>query len=173
MRTLIVGQTTSGKTSFCRKIIEGYKNHNASKKIIVYDTFLNSNKYWNTTTDDIVTDNEEEFIDEVYSCTDAIIIVDEAGLVIGSHPSKEMIGICTNSRHYGHNVYIIGQRAQQINNTMRCNCSALVVFSQSKQDCKLLANDFNCPAILEAQSFKQGEYLYLERLKKPVKGKLF
>lgn len=91
------------------------------------------------------------------------LFIDEAGESIGrGKHAAELKWLTTRCRHWGHRSYIIGQRAQLVEPTVRSQCTTGYVFRQSVMDAKILANDFADDALLRASSLGVGEFLFVQ-----------
>lgn len=99
-------------------------------------------------------------------------IVDESGRAIGKYDT-EMEEVATLWRHWGHSCLFLSQRGAQINTTVRAQCRHLFLFTSSLADCKILANEFNAPELLQATALPQGEYYHKARFGPLERGKVF
>ena len=163
MHSLIVGMTESGKTtlakSFATKLLA------SGKTVLVLDILASR---WNAT---FQTSDINEFMNVVKNMENSYIFVDESGEVGKLH--KEFYWLATRSRHYGHSVFFITQRAKQLQPIIRSQCRNLFMFATSKMDCITLHEDYNFPEILEGTKLPQGTFLSCSRFKKCTKIKLF
>lgn len=90
------------------------------------------------------------------------LFVDEAGESIGrGKHAADLKWLTTRCRHWGHRTYIIGQRAQLVEPTVRSQCTTGYIFRQSVMDSKLLAQDFADEGLLRASSLSIGQFLYV------------
>lgn len=79
----------------------------------------------------------------------------------------------TMGRHWGHKVYFITQRVKQISPNIRTQCSELVIFKQSLNDTKDLADEFVEPMINDAHTLGQGEFIHVRHNEPPMKLNVF
>jgi len=84
-----------------------------------------------------------------------------------------MEDLATMGRHWGHKCYFITQRAKQLSTTLRSQCSEIVIFKQSINDTKDLADEFVEPMINQAHSLDNGECIYVRHNEKPLKLNIF
>ena len=80
--------------------------------------------------------------------------------MIGKYNSV-MDELATRGRHWGHKCFFITQRVKQLSNTVRAQCSELVIFKQARNDTKDLADEFVEPMILQADSLEKGQFIYV------------
>jgi len=92
--------------------------------------------------------------------------------MIGKY-SDEMNDLATMGRHWGHKCYFITQRSKQLSTNLRSQCSEIVIFKQSLNDTKDLADEFVQPMINEAHSLDNGEFIYVRHNEKPLKLNVF
>lgn len=111
---------------------------------------------WNA---EFVTKDPDLFIETVKASRSCAVFVDECGIWVNDGFIDLLQWLATNARHYGHNVHFISQRAQQLNPTIRDQCSHLFLFKQSFDDAKSLTRNFATDDLLAAPSLKAGEYL--------------
>ena len=149
--TLVLGITGTGKTLLSQRLAQTYKSKGIP--IIVLDPFQSAK--WNA---DYITDNPDEFMSIVFSKTSCAVFIDEGGDMIGRWGGI-MNQLATRSRHYGHNVVFICQRAKMIDITVRTQCVNIFLFKQSLYDSKELSQDFVCDALIGASELKAGEFI--------------
>jgi len=146
---LILGQTECGKTSLAKVLAT------LCPRVAVYSTYKSdwgkNVVFFATDLDALVT-----FAQTNKNCN---IFIDESGESINRDRQYQFFA--TRARHFGHRVFFITQRANQLTPTIRLNCSALYVFRQSPKDAQLLYDDFGHDEILEATKLKKYEYIEL------------
>lgn len=172
MHSLIVGVTRSGKTTLATILAREMLAR--GKKVVVFDPIGGPD--WGKGAQ--VFDNAEDFTHAVRSpeCTSAHVFVDESGEILGEGYSREHTWLATRSRHWGHSVYFIGQRAMQIPLTMRTQCTRIYMFTTNINDASIYAEDFNCPALrtcnnMAVYHFRVADRFGLYRSLKLVKDK--
>ena len=147
--------TESGKTTIAKRLVDNYKKRGTSS--IVLDPLCDPN--WHA---DYVTADRAQFLETSQLSKSCALFVDESGEMIGQY-EKEMFWLATRSRHYGHKAHFISQRPSMINPTIRAQCSHLFCFAISKDDSKILANEWNRSELQSANSLQQFEFFYCGR----------
>lgn len=152
--TLIVGITESGKTTLAKLLCDNARKSGIGTLVLdpMHDT-------WNA---EFQTDDEREFLEVFWQSRNCDVYIDEAGDMIGQY-DKTMIQTATKGRHWGHNVHFLTQRGAMISPTVREMCRTLILFVSSRAACKVLAEEYNEPRILEASGFEVGEYFVKPR----------
>lgn len=163
--SLIVGMTESGKTTLAQQMAESYRANGIAT--LVLDPLQDPK--WDT---QYQYNDPAEFLRVVKHSQHCAVFVDESGDAIGRY-GGEMNQLATRGRHFGHNCYFITQRAQQLDTTVRAQCSYVYLFASSKNDCKILAEEFNEPEILAANKLGRGEYYKVGRFSPVEKFSLF
>lgn len=166
--TLIIGMTQSGKTSLARKLVQ--KHRKKGRLILVLDPLLDP--AWKTAGATWVTDDKEKFLDVVFRSTECVIVIDEAGEMIGRY-AGEMKKLATKSRHYGHDAIFITQRAVDVDKSLRDQCAEVYAFLVSRRDSEVLAEEFVNDDCFQASEVKQGEFIKCSRFKPVIRSKLF
>lgn len=164
--SLIIGMTGSGKTTIATQMSSAYRRKNI--KVIVLDPMLDPR--WDA---DFITHDRGKFLyilqhPETVNCA---VFVDESSTMIG-HYRKEMFWLATQSRHRGHNVHFICQRAKQISPNVREQCQYLFMFNSSIDSAKELANEFNRIELIRANELTIFEYFHCSRFGPLQKGKV-
>ena len=164
--TLVLGITGTGKTLLSQRMARAYKAKGIP--VLVLDPFQSAN--WQA---DYITDIPDEFMNTVFNRTSCAVFIDEGGDMIGRWGGV-MNQLATRSRHYGHNVHFICQRAKMIDISVRTQCVHLFLFKQSLYDSKELGNDFVSDELLQASDLKAGEFLAKLGVDSQVKrGRIF
>ncbi len=162
---MIVGLSGSGKTTL--NVLLANVLADNDKPVYVLDPHLESR--WEV---DFLTDNPDAFLRQAQSTQKSILIIEEAGDMIG-HYGKNMNWLATRSRHNGHLCFFSAQRANQIDPTTRNNCRNVIAFEQVASDAKILYENFNCPALLKAPELNPGEAIVYVKGTGPLKIKIF
>jgi len=149
--TLIVGITGSGKTTVAKNLAVTYRRRGVG--VLVLTPCLHDG--WES---DYITDNPELFLQVVFLNRNCAIFVDECGEMIGRWAGP-MTKLATRSRHWGHNVHFIGQRATMIDPNVRSMCECFFIFKQSATDAKIVAIESACDVFLDAATLKKGQCL--------------
>ncbi len=163
--SLIVGMTESGKSTLGKQLSKLHKS--AGFGILVLDPM--NDPGWSA---DYKTDDNDAFLMRVWDSERCHVFVDEAGDAIGRYDAT-MQQLATKSRHWGHSCYFLTQRAAQLAFTVRAQCRHVFVFTSAKEDCKILAAEFNKPELLQANDLPQGEFFHAQRYGPVERGKLW
>lgn len=90
------------------------------------------------------------------------LFVDEAGEAIGrGKHALDGQWITTRSRHWGHRAYIMAQRAQQVELSIRNQCGEAFVFRQSPYDARMLAEQYADDLLLKAPTLERGTFIHV------------
>lgn len=81
--------------------------------------------------------------------------------------------LATEGRQWGHKCYFITQRVKQVSTTIRTQCSEIVIFKQSLNDTKDLADEFVEPLINQANTLEKGEFIYVRDNQPTLKLNVF
>ena len=153
--TLVTGVTKCGKTTLCKQLAADFKAR--GKKVALCDIlppeFRRGWKY------DVFVPPEllGRFIVEK---RDYVIFCDEASDYIGHDPAMQQI--VKKAANYGHYLFIISQRARMVHPSTRGQCSTLITFRQSRNDGRILTDEF-CREGLDPEEIVRlapGSYLY-------------
>ena len=158
--TITIGETESGKTVLNKRLAAYYRENGI--KNCVLDPMMDPE--WPA---DFMTRDPVEFLAFVKNpdkCLRCALFVDETGMSLDKY-AVEYQWLSTTSRHHGHACHFISQRAQQINATIRSQCSILYMFRVNYKDAKVYSEDFNFPDSIarQAPDLKQGEYFRIAR----------
>ena len=134
MHSLIIGITECGKTTLARRIMKESK-----RPSIVLDPLLDP-AYCEAGAE-ILTDDADEFMDFAKQNPGYNLVLDEGAESVGRY-DREKLWITTRSRHFGHSAFILSQRAQDINKTIRDQCSRLFLFCCSTYDAKIFGSEW-------------------------------
>lgn len=166
MHVLIFGQTQTGKTSLAKQLAASYKSKGIG--VLVYDPI--NDPGWvcdrrSTTVD--------EFLYYYWNSQSCMCFIDEAGDVCKNW-DVDTVKTATRGRHWGHRNHYIAQRASTISLTIRDQCSELFLFNSGPKDCKMHAEEWNCPEIAEKGPWlEKGEFFHKPRLKPYTLNRLF
>ncbi len=90
------------------------------------------------------------------------LFIDEAGESLGRGAKAQGVQwLTTRSRHWGHRVYVMAQRAQQVELTIRNQCSEAFVFRQSPYDARMLADQYADQLLLSAPALERGTFIHV------------
>lgn len=162
MHSLILGITGTGKTTLAKQL-----SFRSERNVIVCEPYPTNG--WNA--NQVFTS-----VDDLMQCAlqnkNLDIFIDESGETMQRNPAYQFLA--TRSRQYGHRVFFIAQRAQQVLPVIRNNCECYYIFRQSRMDCELLVRDTAEEKFYECEKLMKGEYLFRDQLgKTPKKYKLF
>lgn len=152
---LILGMTESGKTTLATELARAYQREGYA--CLVLDAMRDDR--WPQ--EHLYTDRAE-FLDIVKASRSCMVFIDEAGEAVGQY-EREMFWLATRGRHLGHSVHFVTQRAQQLSPTVRYNTSYLGLFNCAATDAKLLADEWNRPALRDANTLDRGNYYWCGR----------
>jgi len=158
VHTLIVGTSGSGKTTFARKLARAALDK--GRRVLVYDVMLTD---WPEGCE--IFDDEHDFSQAAHRSRNALLIVDEAGEVIG-RSNYELFWLATRSRHLGASTVFITHRPSQLAPVIRDNCQVLILFASPTSTGKLLAEEFNQPNLEACTTLKVGQYIKATRLRR-------
>jgi DNA helicase HerA-like ATPase len=171
-RIFIVGTSESGKSLLAKSVAVEAEKH--GEIITVYDPVLSE---WSENA--FVTCDPTEFFEEIEKVYKSgkrqKVFIDEADtlMAIGD---KQNHWLLTRGRHYGLEPFLITQRPALVAPTVRTQCNQAFVFQLSKDDARLMSDDFAHDDLLQAPSLLQGEFLHVRwQDKKRVvdKGRVF
>lgn len=156
MHSMIIGMTESGKSTLGK--ILALQLLSNGKQVIVLDPIFDPE--WKATykTDDI--DELVAYLKRVRSC---YVFIDESGSYFNEGNDNSYSWLSTRSRHYGHSVTFLAQRAIQIPKTMRDQCSRLFLFTSSQSDGKIHSEEWNKPELEQCNKLKQLEFFHCDR----------
>lgn len=117
------------------------------------------------------TDSAGAVVEALQANRNCDVFIDEGGETMRRDPCYQFLA--TRARQYGHRVFFIAQRANQLLPVIRKNCTAVYCFRQCASDARLLSDDFAVD-FSQASSLGKGEYLqYLGLGSEVVKKRLF
>jgi hypothetical protein len=153
--TLILGMSESGKTTLGKELSRELK---ANKRIVLVLDPMND-PGWSA---DFRTTNQDAFLEYFWANTECMCFIDESAQMVGRYDIL-MQETATRGRHFGHSVFFLSQRGAQISATVRAQCRHLYLFASAKDDCKILANEFNKQELLNANALPQGHFYHASR----------
>lgn len=162
--------TESGKTTLAKELAKRLKASN--RPVIVLDPMHDE---WSC---DFRTDDQAEFLNLFWSPEwknrdmGAHVFIDESGDAIGRYNTL-MNQTATRGRHWGHSCYFLTQRGAQLSPTVRDQCSHLFLFVSGLKDCKIHAEEWNKPELVEAANLPQGDYFHVQRHGPISRGNIF
>jgi hypothetical protein len=150
--------TESGKTTLAKRIIQQVKGQGI--KTIVLDP--NRDPAFNA---DYQTKNPIEFERVWKASRKCFCFIDESGNV-GKYATS-IKEAATRGRHWGHSFFFLAQKATQVEPLVRDQCSGLFLFRSGMQSRKILADEYDCPELLEQLEMLE----YHTMIKGKYKGK--
>lgn len=154
MHSLIVGITTSGKTTLAKQMASSYRRK--GRPVLVHDVLLSK---WDA---DFVTDDMSLFMKNAQENHNCMLFIDESSEAIGRY-NRETFWLATRSRHQGHVAHFILQRYADINKTVRDQCSRLFTFRISTYDAKCLCDDWANEKLIGASRLDKYVFIYTSR----------
>jgi len=164
MHALIVGTTQSGKSTLAKLLCKTIKNKGGNCAVLSPTTETG----WDA---DFKTSDGGLFLKFAKENTKHFLFVDESGDAIGRY-NEEMNWLATGSRHLGHSVIFNVQASSQISTAIRSCCQDAYIFATSRGVLKLLAEDFNEPAIMKHEKMPQYHFLVCSRFQAMKMGRL-
>ncbi len=110
-----------------------------------------------------VTGDTDAYIRVAFANSKCLLIVDEAGDAIGRAARSDQAHrttLATRSRHRGHSVVFIAQRAAMISPTVQRQCQHAWIFRQHIDDLRSLAKLLTNNAVLKAADLARGSCIY-------------
>ncbi len=142
MHTLILGQTTTGKTTLAKIIAE--QSDKSGRGPLVLDPLMSD---WGKGA--IVSHSSDELLESAKKTTNRVIVVDEALLALDKFDTG-LNWLATTSRHLGHSAIFIGHRYKDVAPGLRSQVSQFFIFRSERDDAKELDNKFDAPILLTA-----------------------
>lgn len=164
LHSLIFGCTLSGKSTLAKVMAKGFRERGVC--VAVLDPLKDRN--WDA---DFVTENPDQFLHYAKRSHSHQLFVDEGATAIGRYNAQYQ-WLTTTARHHGHCATIICNRPQQLDKTLRDQCTTVYVFACSKSDAAIFADDFNEPLLLEAVKFKPGQFMAVGRFADTCRGQI-
>lgn len=157
MHSLIIGMTESGKTTLAKIIANQLSSQGKSVAVLdpVYDSAWPEKAF--------KADNPADFSQYLREHRSVYAFVDESGSVFNEGNDNSYQWFATTSRHYGHSAVFIAQRAIQVPKTMRDQCSRLFLFTSSRSDGKIHADEWNKPSLEECNALPQFHFYKVDR----------
>jgi len=157
MHIMILGQTTSGKTTLAKHMAKSFRAQGLG--VIVHDPV--NDPEWEC---DSRETNFSAFISRYWASRGCVAFFDEAGETASEH-LQEMTKTATRGRHWGHKNIYIAQRGALIPRTLRDQCSELFLFGSGLEDCKIHAAEWNAPVLREnGPKLARGEFYHVARM---------
>ena len=134
MHGSIYGRSYTGKTYVAQMIAK--KCRSLGYPVAVFDPHFFGETDWQC---DYITANKKDFVEFFYTHIGYLCIIDEAG----ANFNAKDVRMCSQGRHWGHTVFLLSQRAQQVDKTMRDQCDSFgLIFRQDVDDSKALSRQF-------------------------------
>ena len=156
MHCLIIGQTESGKSCFSKILARQYKA--MGKHVAVLDPICDPD--WPA---DFKTDSVDELRKYLNQNRSVYVFIDESGEVFNEGNDNTHSWLATRSRHYGHSVHFLAQRAMQVPKTMREQCNKLFLFTSSRSDGKLHAEEWNKDELVNCNRLPKLHFYMTDR----------
>jgi len=160
---MILGMTESGKSCLAKRMASDLVK--ANQTVIIVDP-IDARDWAETNVDtqypryfkDVV--SASSFLQSNRNC---FVFIDECGDHFSAGYDRGLHWLATRSRHYGHSVTFIAQRAVQIPPTMRDQCSRLWLFTSSNVDGKIHAQEWNKPHLEQCNMLPQFHCYHVDR----------
>lgn len=154
MHTLILGITESGKSTLGS--LMAHKLVAMKKPVVVYDRMLDP--MWPEKA--VRFRNPEQLSEYLENNRQCYVFIDEAGIVFDSGDYE---WFTTTSRHWGHQTFLLSQRAVQIPRTVRDQCKRLYLFTSSLEDGKIHAAEWNKPILITCPTLPQLSFFMVDK----------
>lgn len=148
--------TESGKSTLAKLLSQQLQR--SGKHVAVLEPLMDSGWYARFRTDDI-----DVFCDYLRKNQSVYAFVDEGGEYFDDGNNGNYSWLATRSRHYGHSVFFLAQRAMQIPKTMRDQCNRLFLFTSSWSDGKLHAEEWNKPGLQTCNTLPRLSFFMADR----------
>lgn len=162
---LMIGMTGCGKTTLLKKhIIPRFKAAGIKSAVLdpLGDPSFNA---------DYQTKSSSEFLKFAYREKGYILIIDESGQAIGKY-NAPMNALATNVRHKGNFSFFATHSVTSLPPIVRGQCANVYLFQCSRKNFELVADDFDQPTILKLPKLDVGEFYFVPRFGKVVRGKI-
>lgn len=166
--SLILGQTESGKTTLAKRLASAL--HARGEHILILDPL--NDPEWPSGDRTFRTHDPEVFLAVLWKSRQCHAFIDEAGDMVGRF-DETMRKTATSGRHWGHSCYYISQRGAMVDTTVRAQCRHLFLFASSAKDCKVLAEEYNAPELIQVVDFPAGRYFHKARFQPLQTGELW
>lgn len=164
MHGSIYGKSGSGKTYAAGMIVKEVRR--LGMPVMVFDPMSFNGKSEDFEAD-FITNNKKDFIEYYYSNIGHLAVFEEMGV----HFNHKDLSMFTRGRHFGHINIVSSQRAQQVDKTIRDQCTSFgMIFKQGYDDAKTLSKEFVYPDIINASGRKPREcYIITHKNEKQIK----
>lgn len=149
--TLIVGITSSGKTTLAKVLAQKSK-----RTKIIFSPTLDFSPAKNQQ----VFHTEEDFLAALYEAKNCDVFIDEADTILPNVIDMPHKWLTQRGRHLGLRAFIITQRPAVLNKTIRANCAECYMFRLEEGDAKQILKDFAINAPPPNLAMRQFVYLY-------------
>jgi hypothetical protein len=156
MHVLNVGMTESGKSTLGK--ILARQLHAQGKRVVILDPLYDPDWQCSDRFPDV-----ESFAAYLRANRSCFGFVDECGAVFDDGNDSTHSWLATRSRHYGHSLHFMAQRAIQLPKTMRDQCARVFLFTSSASDGKILAEEWNKPILQTCNTLPKLEFFMAER----------
>lgn len=154
MHGLILGITESGKSTLAKILSFQFRK---KREVIVLDPMYG--KGWGST---VTIRSVGDLAAEMKKRKNCYVFADESGTWIERDGSHDWI--TTHSRHYGHSVFLVSQRGPtQITVTMREQSNRLFLFTSSRGDSLVHAEEWNQPVLANAHTLPRLHFYQTDR----------
>jgi len=160
----IFGPGLSGKTTLAKRLACEYWRSRRIRSIVL-DPIGDD---WGPGA--FATADPEAFRAMIRRTQQCAVFVEEASETVAR--DDEYIPLFTSIRHKGHRMHVIGHDGMSLLPVMRQQLQTLFLFRQDKKPLKVWAELLSEPAIHQASTLSQYEFLWCRLYEKPVKGRL-
>ena len=168
--TLVLGQTTGGKTHYVKQYCKHHRKKHPNKNIVLFDPVGDPDFLPLV---DFSTDDHAKFNAMLEKNRGCLVIIDEASAFFQENKKYEKWAM--RGRHYGHKLIMISQRSvAQISPSVRGQIHSLVLFKVLQADLKIIKGEWDHPELETADKLKKYEFMRLGRFEEDsfFRGKL-
>lgn len=161
--TLVLGVTQSGKSTYSKWVCERLTKKGIETAVL--------NPYrdpgWICSSQHM---DPSKLLDLCLTPGRRCVFLEEAGDTLDRDPRYNWF--TTVGRHAGNQVWVISQRMESLNPTLRNNCVDAVVFASEIGDTKLIANRYREPRLLRVEKFRPGQFYMVSQFSPLLTGQL-
>lgn len=157
-----IGMTKSGKSHAAKYIARRVMGN--GRAVLVLDPWGYTD--WPCTWQ---TKNPDEFLYKARRSTGCLLIVDEAGRMIGrGTQARKMEWLLTEARHLGHRTFLCMQRATQIEPIFHDNVEELFLFNVRPSSAEILAESYGDDILLKAPLLPKRWFYHKKRFEPAI-----